>query len=212
MDAQPDVGKLAQSFTTSFTALAVASHEIALVANLPAFNDGQRLFEAIERLSTSINNLRTDVNTLRTEVNTLRTEVNTLRTDVNSKFDSLELRMRAESAYFSPFSNFIIMTFHSSLNHTARLYNSHISSRDTPLRLLHNQHNMAVEGFPRDSATLMRLSGQTKSYIEKLFHQTNIVTGNALTTLLDAFQLPTDGALDSKKRRLREFVGLMVDA
>lgn len=212
MDAQHDLEKLAGTFASSFTALAAVSHEIAHVANLPTFNDGQRLFEAIERLSTSINHLRTDVNVLRTEVGTLRTEVSTLRIDVNSKFDSLELRMRAESAHFSSFSNIVIMTFYSSLNHTARLYNSHISSRDTPLRLLHDQHNMAVEGFPRDPASLMRLSGQTKSYIEELFHKTNVVTGNALTTLLDAFQLPIDGTLESKKRRFREFVGLMVDA
>ncbi len=163
MDAQPDVRKLAEAFTTSSTALAAASREIALVVNLPTFNNGQRIFEAIERLTTSIDNLRTDVITL-------RTDVNTLRTDVNSKFDSLELRMRAESADFSSFSKFIMMTFYSALNHTARVYNSHISSRDTPLRVLHDQHNMAVEGFPRDSASLMRLSGQTESHIEKLFH------------------------------------------
>lgn len=109
MEAQPDVGKLTEAFKTSSTALATASYEIALVANLPTFNDGQRLFEAIERLNININNLRTDINTL-------KTDVNTLRTDMNSKFDSLELRMRAESAYFSPSSNFIIMTFYGSLN------------------------------------------------------------------------------------------------
>lgn len=71
---------------------------------------------------------------------------------------------------------------------------------------------MAVVGFPRDSANLMRLSGQTKSHIEKLFHQTKIITGNELTTLLNAFQLSTDGTVENKKRRFREFVGLVVDA
>ena len=116
MEAQPNVGKLAEAFKTSSTALATASYEIALVANLPTVNDGQRLFEAIERLNININNLRTDINTLKTDVNTLKTDVNTLRTDMNSKFDSLELRMRAESAYFFPFSIFIIMTFYSSLS------------------------------------------------------------------------------------------------
>ena len=159
MNAQPDFGKLSEAFTTTSTALAAASHEIALVANVPTFNDGQRLFEAIERLTTSVDNLRTDLNTIRIDLNTVRTDLNTMRADMNSKFDSLELRMRAESACFSLFLSFIIMTFYSSLNHTARLYNSHISSRDTPLRMLHNQRNMVVEGFPRDSANLMRLSG-----------------------------------------------------
>ena len=120
MDAQPNVQKLAEAFTTSSTAFAAASHEIALVPNLPTFNDGQRLLDAINRVNTNIDNLRTDVNavkedvnalktdfnTLKTDVNTLKTDVTTLKTDVttmNGKFDNLELRMKAESAYFSPF-------------------------------------------------------------------------------------------------------------
>ena len=155
---------------------------------------------AIQAMNTNINNLRTDVTTLTTDVNTL-----------NTKFDGLELRMRAESAYFSPLSNFIIMTFYRSLNHTARVYNSHISSRDTPLRVLHDRRNVAVAGFPRDSASLMRLPGQTKSHIEELFHQTNIMTGNTLTTLLNAFELPINGTVELKKARFREFIGVMID-
>ena len=104
------------------------------------------------------------------------------------------------------------MTFYSSLNRTARVYNSHISSRETPLRELHDQRNVAVEGFPRDSSTLMGLTGQIKSHIEDLAHQTNIMTGPAISTLLEAFQLPTNGAVEIRKRRFREFVGLVVDA
>ena len=117
MDAQP---------TTTSTAPATASQEIALVPNLPTFNNGQNILAAIQTMNTNIVNLRTDfttirtdvntlrtdvatlrtdVNTLRTDVNTLRTDVNTLRTDVNTldtKFDDLDLRMRAESAYILP--------------------------------------------------------------------------------------------------------------
>ena len=226
MDAQPNFERLAEAFTASATAHTVISQEIPLVANLPPLNDGQRLFEAIERLTTSVNaltadvntltadvnTLRTDVNTLRTDVNTLRTDVNTLRTDMNRRFENLELRMSAELVWFSQFLNFIMITFCSSLNHTARVYNSHISNRNTPLRALHDRHNMAVEGFPKDPASLMRLQGQIKSHIEKLFRQTDIMIGNTLTTLLDAFQLPADGTLEAKKRRFREFVGLVVDA
>lgn len=144
---------------------------------MPALNDGQRLLEAIERPNTSINNLTTTVNTLRADVTTLKADVTILRVDVtnlkadmNNKFDSLELGRRAESACFSPFSNVIMITFYSSLNQTARVYNSHISTRDIPLRALHDRQNMAVEGFPRDSASLMRLPGQTQSHIAKLFH------------------------------------------
>lgn len=43
----------------------------------------------------------------------------------------------------------------------ARLYNSHITNRETQLRALYDQRNMAVDGFPRDSASLMRIQGQT---------------------------------------------------
>ena len=52
-----------------------------------------------------------------------------------------------------------MITLYNSLNHTARLYNSHISSRDTPLRVLHDQRDMAMGGFPTDPASLMRLQG-----------------------------------------------------
>ena len=187
MDAQPNIVTLTEAFSTSSRALATVSHEIAHVANLPAFNNGQHLVEALARMTTSINNLATEVTTLRTEVTTLRievttlrtdfttlrTEVTTLRTDMDSRFDSLNLRLGAESAYFPPFSDFIILMFYSSLNHSARVYNSHISSRHTPLRALRNQNNIAVAGFPENSATLMGLTGQTKSHIEKLSHQTN---------------------------------------
>lgn len=136
MDPQPDIEKLSG-----------------------AFDAIGRLTTSVDGLTTQVNTLRTDVNTLRTEVNTLRTDVNTLRTDVNTRFDSLELRMRAESAYFSPFSSSIMITFYSAQNHMARLYNSHISSRDTPLRALYDQRHMVVPGFPNSPATLMRLTG-----------------------------------------------------
>ena len=69
-----------------------------------------------------------------------------------------------------------------------------------------------INAIDRDPASLRRLSGQTKSHIEELFHQTNIMTGNTLTTLLNAFQLPTNGTVEVKKRRFREFVGLVIDA
>ncbi|KAL2058306.1 hypothetical protein ABVK25_001032 [Lepraria finkii] len=123
-------------------------------------------------MNTNINNLRTDITTLRTDVTTLTTDIYTL----NTKFDGLELRMRAEP-----------------LNNTARVYNSYISSRDTPLRVLHDRRNVAVAGFPRDSASLMRLPG------------------NTLTTLLNAFELPINGTVELKKARYREFIGVVID-
>jgi len=55
MDAQPDIGKLTEAFTTSSGALAVVADEIAHATNLPAM---QRLSEAIDRLAMSINSLQ----------------------------------------------------------------------------------------------------------------------------------------------------------
>lgn len=140
MDAQSDIGKLAEASTTS-RALAVASHEIALVANFPAFNDGERPFEAMERLTTS---------------------TDTLKADMNDRLESLGLYLRAESAYSSLFLNFIVIIFCSPLNYMAKVYNSHISSRDTPLRILHDQHNMTVERIPKRFSQLNKASRSGK--------------------------------------------------
>lgn len=84
MAAQPNAATLT-------AALVTAPQEIALVPNLPTFNNGQNIITAIQAMNTNINNLRTDVTTLTTNVTTLTTDVNTL----NTKFDGLELRMRA---------------------------------------------------------------------------------------------------------------------
>ncbi len=114
MDAQPDFQGLSQAFVDSANANAAASREIVLLANIPAINNGQRLFEVVQRLATSVDNLTntvntlvTDVNTLRAEVNTLRADVNTLRADVNTRFDSLELRLSAESVYYFSLTSLI---------------------------------------------------------------------------------------------------------
>ena len=103
MDAQPDIAKISEAFAISSAAHATASKEISLMTNLPAFNEGQRLYNIIERLSASVDalttevgRLRTEVGTLRTEVGTLRTEVGALRTDMNARFERLELRLNAE--------------------------------------------------------------------------------------------------------------------
>lgn len=66
--------------------------------------------------------------------------------------------------------------------------------------------------FPRDAATLIWLSGQTKARIEKSFHQTRITKSNEFARLLDAFHLSTNETLESKDRRFREFVWLVIVA
>ena len=45
------------AFTTASTALASAATEIALSTNVPAFNDGQRMPDAIERLITTVTSI-----------------------------------------------------------------------------------------------------------------------------------------------------------
>ena len=109
MEPQPDVKKLAKAFTTSFTALATASHEIALVSNIPTFNDGQRIYDAIERLSRNVDAISRNMDAISRNMdagfNSFSTELASLRVDMNSKFDNLELRMRAESAYILPIIN-----------------------------------------------------------------------------------------------------------
>lgn len=82
MAALPDAGKISDAFSTSSRALAVASEEFGRIVNLPAFDQGQRIFEVLERLERKI-----DRSIERTD---------TLRTDMNNRFDGLELRLRAE--------------------------------------------------------------------------------------------------------------------
>ena len=69
----------------------------------------------------------------------------------------------------------------------ARLHNSYIRKRDTPLRELHDQQNRAIE---------------------ELFHQTNTMTDAQISPLLTAFQLSPDGGVDAKRQRFRDFIGL----
>lgn len=59
---------------------------------------------------------------------------------------------------------------------------------------------------------MMRLSDHTIFPIDRLIRQRNTVTDDTLVTLLDAFQLPTDEAVESNKRRFRELDELEVDA
>lgn len=56
----------------------------------------------------------------------------------------------------------------------------------------------------------MWLSGQTKAHIKKPFHQTGITKGNEFARLLDTFHLSTNETLETKNRRFREFVGLVI--
>ncbi|KAL9101951.1 MAG: hypothetical protein Q9163_002839 [Psora crenata] len=135
MDAQPNIGKLAEAFTISSRALAIASHEVSLFPNLPTLNDGRRLLEAIERLTRSIDTLRTDFNTLRTDVNTLRIDVNTLGTK------SGDIRLRLSNKKFM-----ITVSASSALRTAKRLFyrNPHSRWRLLGEAFLQRQSHLSV--------------------------------------------------------------------
>ena len=96
MDIQPNFERMSEAFVT-------ASQEIARVPNVPSFNNGQQILEAIEILTRTVGSLRSDVtrdvSSLRTDITNLRTDITNLRTDMNGRFELLELRMNAESDY-----------------------------------------------------------------------------------------------------------------
>ena len=85
-DIQPNFRRMSE-------AVAIASQEIARVPNVPSFDNGQRILEAIGALAGTVESLRSDVTSL-------RTDITNLRTDMNGRFELLELRMNAESDYF----------------------------------------------------------------------------------------------------------------
>ena len=87
MDIQPNFERMSEAFAT-------ASQEIARIPNVPSFDNGQRILEAIEASTRTVESLRSDVTSL-------RTDVTSLRTDMNDRFKLLELRMDAELDLFS---------------------------------------------------------------------------------------------------------------
>lgn len=107
MAAQPDFKRLSEAFTTASTVFDTASHEIAHIPNVPIFNDGQRLFEAINSLTTTVESLKTNieakfttieakVTTLETRFTALETRFTALETTIDRRFGKLEDRISAE--------------------------------------------------------------------------------------------------------------------
>lgn len=103
MDTQPDFKQLSEVFTTTFTLFDTASREVARIPNVPTFNDGQRLFEAINGLNTTIESkftaLEAKLTTLEGKFTTLEAKVTTLEATIERRFSKLEDRMNAELDY-----------------------------------------------------------------------------------------------------------------
>ncbi len=86
MDIQPNFERMSE-------AVVIASQEIARVPNIPSFDNGQRILEAIGALTRTVESLRSD---FKADVISLRSDI----TNVRSDFERLEFRMNAESDYF----------------------------------------------------------------------------------------------------------------
>lgn len=110
MDTQPDFKQLSEVFTTTSTLFDTASREIARIPNVPTFNDGQRLFEAINGLNTTIESkfttleakfttLEAKFTTLEVKFTTLEAKVTTLEATIERRFSKLEDSMNAELDY-----------------------------------------------------------------------------------------------------------------
>jgi len=103
MDSQPDFKQLSEVFTTTSTLFDTASREIARIPNVPTFNDGQRLFEAINGLNTTIESkfttLEAKFTTLEVKFTTLEAKVTTLEATIERRFSKLEDSMNAELDY-----------------------------------------------------------------------------------------------------------------
>jgi hypothetical protein len=134
MEAQPDFQRLSEVFATVSVAYSTASQEVARIPNVPTFNDGQRLFEAINNLNTSMTERFV---ALEDKIATLDRTMNTRFDAVGRRFDALELSQTVEYVLWD--LDFIIVTLLlSRYNNAARLENSTITNRDIPLRALHD--------------------------------------------------------------------------
>ena len=79
---------------------------------------------------------------------------------------------------------------------------------EVPLQPLYNDQNQIVDNFPSNPRVLGSL--RSKFFLVQDPYVTHpFSTAETLTVLLEAFGLPTDGPVPEKKRRLRNFVGLV---
>ncbi|SLM39670.1 hypothetical protein LPUS_10264 [Lasallia pustulata] len=160
-----------------------AANELALLENLPAFNDGrmlQRTWEMINELqnTTTRNNAQVQLtlNRLENTMNRLADTVNRQEDTVNRLEDTVNRLERKVDVV--------------DYNSQARLYNSGIRSPDQHLEPIRTPEAGIPAGFP-----LTLLSSR--------LYQVN--------ALLNAYGIAADGTLDSKRRRFRRFVGIVIN-
>ena len=91
MDSQPDFKRLSGVFATVSTEFETASQEIAVIANLTTFSDGQHLFKAMNGLTKTVRTLGTDIDNIDAKFTALDTRFTTFEAAIGGRFDILEV-------------------------------------------------------------------------------------------------------------------------
>lgn len=94
----------------------------------------------------------------------------------------------------------------------ARLYNSNITNPETPLYPLRDNRNMLVDELPSNGRKLASLNG-TRYYCIILIKEVlaKYMLGPELSSLLAVYNQPADGTVNAKRKRLRQFIEIMIE-
>ncbi|KAL8944229.1 MAG: hypothetical protein Q9211_000659 [Gyalolechia sp. 1 TL-2023] len=231
---QPDLKVLSDS-------LLVAGRQVSLLPNLPAIDHERYFRDQFARIREGMDEqfrlLRVDLNTRFEQVDKRFEQVDKRldqvdkrldqvdkrldqidkRLDqVDKRFDQIDKRFEQVDRRFEQvdtrFTDLELSTKSEARNQAARLFNSHVTSVETKLHALYNEQNEAVQGFPEDLAALARLHGRKNPFDVEYQPSTKRTTDNAITALLDAYDLATDGTVATKRRRFRYFIGAVINA
>ncbi|KAI9829026.1 MAG: hypothetical protein M1832_000049 [Thelocarpon impressellum] len=165
----PDIDRFASG-------LIVAGQEAARFPNLPLVNNAQVLGqilvellavrEAVTTLSTRVDSISTRVDSISTRLDSLSTQVDVLSTRVDNlstRVDCLSTRVDSLSTRVDSLSmriDHIDVSLHAhTANTIARVFNSHVSSRDSRLEPLLGNANQEVANFPANESELLSLRG-----------------------------------------------------
>ncbi|KAF9508335.1 hypothetical protein BS47DRAFT_1350515 [Hydnum rufescens UP504] len=122
---------------------------LPLLQNLPVVDNGAQILASLE-YDNHLNSVNRQLNGLNARIGNVETNLNYRITALDARLDSLDTQ----------FTNFGTRLQASETNAQARLFNSHISSRDTPLEpLVSAIDGTLIIGFPATSGALSGLSG-----------------------------------------------------
>ncbi|KAL9031392.1 MAG: hypothetical protein Q9196_000576 [Gyalolechia fulgens] len=224
---QPDLKVLSDS-------LLVAGRQVSLLPNLPAIDHERYFRDQFARIREGMDEqfrlLRVDLNTRFEQVDKRFEQVDKRLDQIDKRLDQVDKRLDQVDKRFEQvdrrfeqvdqrfeqvntrFTDLELSTKSEARNQAARLFNSHVTSVETKLHALYNEQNEAVQGFPEDLAALARLHGRKTPFDVEYQPSTKRTTDNAITALLDAYDLATDGTVATKRRRFRYFIGAVINA